>query len=258
LDVGGLARLALERAQAAREPIDVAPGVHDVLLQPAAVKEILEWLAFTAFGARSILDGTSPLAGRVGEAVFGENVTIVDDPISADGGSTPRPFDGWGVPSRPVVLVEGGVARGCVSDTITAARLGAPSTGHGPDPGDEDDPVPAHLRLAAGDAPRESLVARLERGLVVTRFHYVNGLLDTRRALMTGLTRDGVYRVEDGRVAGAARNLRWTQSIIEAFGRIEAISRETELVPTWWSAGSAFRVPALLVRGWTFDSAAGT
>ncbi len=259
LDPASVARRAFDRAERSRDPVDVEPGVYDVLLEPAAVSEVLEWLGVTTFGARTILDGTSAVAGRLGEKLFGENITIVDDPRSAADGAVPRPFDSEGVPSQRVVLVERGVARGYVSDTLTAARLGTRSTGHAPHIGEDfaEGPIPTHLRLEPGDVPRADLPKVLGRGLLVTRFHYVNGLLDTRNATMTGLTRDGLYVVKDGEPGRAARNLRWTQSMLEALGRVDAIARELRPVPTWWSEGSAFFAPAIVVRGWRFTGTAG-
>lgn len=266
-DVGALAvdqvaARACERAERAHDPIDLPAGRYDVVLSPAAVAELLEWLGSTAFHARAILDGTSALAGRLGERIMGENVTIIDDPRGVSG-ATPRSFDAEGVPSQPVVLIEHGVARGYVSDTQTARRLGgsSTSTGHAATISDElsGDPKPSHLVMqpTPGGLTRDELVARLGRGLLITRFHYVNGLVDTRRATMTGLTRDGLLWIENGEPRHAVRNLRWTQSILEAFSNIAEISGTTETLPTWWSQGGAFVAPSLLVRGWTFTGAAG-
>jgi PmbA protein len=136
----------------------------------------------------------------------------------------------------------------------TAAKLGAVSTGHAAPFGIEmgDEPVPANLVFLPGKDSVEDLIGRVERGLFVTRFHYVNGLLDTRRATMTGMTRDGTYLIEDGKLGRAVGNLRFTQSVLEALGRVGGIGRELQAIPTHWLMVGNYLCPALLLRGFTF------
>jgi predicted Zn-dependent protease len=230
------------------------PGEYDVVLEPHAVAELLEWLALTAFGARSLEDGSSALAGRTGERITGD-LTVYDDALGGEDGCPTAPFDAEGTPRRRVTFIDGGLAGEVVHDRGTAALMKAQSTGHAPPIGDElfdGGPIPQHLMLAAGDATVEDLIARVERGLLVSRFHYVNGLLDTRRALMTGMTRDGLWRIENGRVAGAAANQRWTESFLDAGRRVGGISRARQLVAGGLSE-CWFVCPTILVRGWKFS-----
>ena len=142
-----------------------------------------------------------------------------------------------------------------VHDRASAALARSRSTGHAPPIGDElfdGGPVPQHLMLAAGDATVDELVARVDRGLYVSRFHYVNGLLDTRRALMTGMTRDGLWRIEGGRIAGPVANQRWTESFLDAGRRVDGISRKRALIAGGLSE-CWFVCPTILVRGWKFS-----
>jgi len=217
------------------------------------VVELLEWLASIGFTSRSFEEETSFQFGRIGTPVTGD-VTIADDPACRSGVGIPSPFDWEGVTRRPVTFLEHGVARGVVHDLRSAAVAGCASTGHavGGGPFPDGHAAPAHVVLAPGRATREELLASMERGLWVTRFHYVNGMLDPRRAVMTGLTRDGTFRIADGKVAGAVTNLRFTDSVLEAFGRIGGIGRELRAVPTWWTELGAFAAPPLLVRGLVF------
>ena len=143
-----------------------------------------------------------------------------------------------------------------VHDRASAALAGTRSTGHAnPDrrrilrrrPG-----AACTSCVAGGDATVDELVARVERGLYVARFHYVNGLLDTRRALMTGMTRDGLWRIEGGKLAGPVANQRWTESFLDAGRRIDGLSRERALVAGGLSE-SWFVCPTMLVRGWKFS-----
>jgi predicted Zn-dependent protease len=225
-----------------------------VVLEPHAVAELCEWLALTSLGARAVEDGTSALAGRIGERLTGP-LTLYDDALGGEEGAPTAPFDAEGTPRRRVTFLDDGVARAVVHDRMSAQLMHAQSTGHAPPVGDElfdSGPVPQHLMLAGGDATVEQLIARVERGLMVSRFHYVNGLLDTRRALMTGMTRDGLWRIEGGRVAGPVANQRWTESFLDAGRRLDGISQKRALI-----AGSLsecwFVCPTILVRGWKFS-----
>jgi PmbA protein len=250
IDHERLCETACDKAELARGAVPLPPGEYDVVLEPAAVSEICEWLGFTAFSARSMEDGTSFFCGRLGERAMSEALTIADD--AAGRGSAP--FDAEGVAKRRVVLVERGVPRACVHDTLSAARAGTRSTGHALPLYDDmhEGQAAADLRVEPGDRTLDELIASVDRGLWVTRFHYVNGLLDPPRAMMTGLTRDGLFLIEGGKVRGAVRNLRWTQSVLEAFARIRGVGSEVRAVPTWWSSLGAFSSPAMLVERWTF------
>jgi predicted Zn-dependent protease len=251
-----LAVEACERAARGRDPIELPPGAYDVVLEPAAVAELLEWLALTSLGARAVEDGTSCLAGRAGERITGP-VTVYDDARTGEAGCPTAPFDAEGTPRTRVVLLDGGVARAPVHDRASAAAAGVASTGHAP-PLDEDlfdsGPVPQHLHLGAGDDDTAALLGRVERGLWVSRFHYVNGLLDTRRALMTGMTRDGLFLVENGQLGRGVRNLRWTEALLEALGRTGGVTRARQVVPAGLGP-SVLVCPTVLVRGWRFTGA---
>ncbi len=153
-----------------------------------------------------------------------------------------------------MVLVDGGVARAPVHDRGSAARAGVAPSGHATpivDDAFDAGAVPRHLHLAPGEDDVAALLARVERGLWVSRFHYVNGLLDTRRALMTGMTRDGLFVIEHGRVGRPVRNLRWTESILDAFARVAGITRARQVVSSGLT-DSHFVAPTMLLRAWRF------
>jgi PmbA protein len=254
-DHGALVDDAVARAARSRDAQPLVPGEYDVVLEPHAVAELLEWMALTSFGARAVEDGSSALAGRIGEALSGGALTVYDDALGGEDGAPTAPFDAEGTPRRRVTFLDGGVAREVVHDRGSAAIARTRSTGHAPPIGDDlfdGGPIPQHLMLAAGDATVDELVARVERGLYVSRFHYVNGLLDTRRALMTGMTRDGLWRIENGRIAGPVANQRWTESFLDAGRRLDGISRDRALVAGGLSE-CWFVCPTILVRGWKFS-----
>ncbi len=245
-----MAQRAQEFCRMNRDPRPITLGRYDVLLEPEAVAELVEWLSYIGFGAKQFDERTSFLTGRMGDPLMHPRMTIYDD--GADPRGLAMPFDFEGVPKRRVDLIQQGKAAGVVYDSAYARLHHTRSTGHAPAYDEHEGPLALNLFLTAGDAPRQDLLRRMERGLWVTRFHYVNGLLNTQEGLMTGLTRDGTFLVKRGKVAGAVKNLRFTQSILKAFSNILAVSREQERVADPAQGFSAVVAPALLIKNFTF------
>lgn len=251
IDAAAVARKAVATCRASRSPKEVEPGPREVVLAPAAVAEIFLWLSFIAFGSKAFEDGSSFLAGRIGERVMGENVTIVDDAL--DPACPGFAFDFEGTSRGRVALIDHGVARGVVHNRQSARRAGAVSTGHAlPPAAAADGSLPLNLHLEAGSEPVDGLIAGVEDGLLVTRFHYLNGLLEPRRALMTGMTRNGLLRIRKGRIAGGVKNLRFTDSMLEVFSRVTGIGSERTAVIVEGDAATAMYLPALRVARFTF------
>jgi len=252
LDLAALEERASGKALASREPRDLPAGRYDVVLEPAAVATLFTWLAFISFGAKSVEQGTSFLAGREGEPVMGEQVTIYDDGLEDP--ETATPFDVEGVPRGRVMLVHKGKAGKPVLDTFYAGRLGGVSTGHSSGPTGE--PLPLNLTMEGGEGSVEDLVRGMKRGLLVTRFHYVNGLLEPRKARMTGMTKDGTFLVENGEIVGPVQNLRFTESITEAFSRITGLSADRERHASWMTWTGGVTVPGVALKDFRFTSKA--
>ncbi len=246
----GLAERAWKFCRLNRNPKSIRMGRYDVLLEPEAVAELLEWLSFIGFGAKQVMERTSFLAGRMGEKLMKRSVSIVDD------GSHPEglvvPFDYEGIPKQTVSLIQDGVASEVVYDSQTAQLHRRDSTGHAGPFDEHEGPLATNLFMAPGPTPHSELLPSMEQGLWISRFHYVNGLLKPQEALMTGLTRDGTFLIRKGKVVGAVKNLRFTQSILEAFSKILAISKERRLIADPAQGLSATVVPALLIRDFTF------
>ena len=173
-------------------------------------------------------------------------MTIVDD--GRDPTGLPMAFDYEGVPKQRVTLLEQGVCRGVVYDSQTAARDGVASTGHGLPAPNPYGPFPLNQAMAAGTTPRDELLAGMGRGLLVTRFHYTNPV-HPKLAIVTGMTRDGTFLVEDGKVVGPVRNLRFTQSYLDAMAAVTAVTQERKTLKGF--LGGAV-VPALRLDAWTF------
>jgi predicted Zn-dependent protease len=151
-----------------------------------------------------------------------------------------------------VTLIDGGVAASLVYDFRAATAHGVEPTGHGLPAPSAEGALPMHLTLLPGQTPQAELVAGLERGLLVTRFHYTN-LVNLMETTITGMTRDGTFLVEDGRVVGAVRNLRFTQSVLEALSAVRAVGAETEMATE--DGYGAARAPALAIDRFAFSSA---
>lgn len=233
-----------------KDPKPLKLGKYDVLLEPEAVAELVEWLGFIGFGAKQVHERTSFMTGRLGDKIMGKQITLYDD--GADPRGLAVPFDLEGIPKRRVDLVRQGKASGIVYDSHYGKLYHHASTGHALPYDDFEGPMPANLFLAGGQTPRAEMLKRLERGLWITRFHYVSGLLDTQQALMTGLTRDGTFLVENGKVKGAVKNLRFTQPILEAFSKVAAVSKEQRLIADPAQGFSSVVCPALLLKDFTF------
>jgi PmbA protein len=240
---------AVDRAVRSAGAEDLEPGEYPVLLEPYAIGTILEYLSFISFSALTVQEGRSFM--ELGEQVMGPNVRIWDD--GCDPSGIPATMDFEGVDKRRVDIVSDGVASGLVHDTMTAHRAGTQSTGHGLPAPNTWGPLAWNLFMAPGSASREELLAGLDRGLWVTRFHYVN-IVHAKRAILTGMTKDGTFLVEGGKVVRPIRNLRFTQSIPEAFSRIAAIGADTRMVAAEYSGINA-RVPALLIDRFAFTGA---
>jgi PmbA protein len=256
LDLEAETARAIDFCLLGRNPGSLDVGNYDVVMEPTAAAELLEWLAMIAFAAPEFEQGTSPLAGRIGQRITGEHVTIVEDPLDPTELGLAVPFDREGVWRRRVPLVENGVAKTVLYDRTYAFRLGAASTGSAlaPDGAGGGGVGACSLHLEGGTAPNiDELVAGVDRGVYVCRLHYVNGLLEPRRAVMTGLTRDGCFKIEKGKIAGPIGNLRFTDSFLEGLARADGMTSTRSVVPTWWSDSGGCVVPALRIRAFQFN-----
>ena len=244
IDAATVGREAAEKARATENPVSIDPGDWSVVLEEYAVVDILSMLAYMGFSALAVQEERSFF--EPGKVIGSELVTIVDD--ATEPGAMPMAFDYEGVAKQRVVLVERGVCREVVWDTQTAARSGRRSTGHGLPAPNSFGPFPLNLVMSPGDATRDELIGGLERGLLVTRFHYTNPV-HPKLAIVTGMTRDGTFLVEGGRIVGPVRNLRFTQSYLAALAGTTAVGRERR---TLKGDFGGVLVPAVRIDGWTF------
>ena len=220
LDPVALAHSAAHKAVQSSEPRELESGRYTVILEPAAVLDLVGQM-FGDFSATAIHDGRSFLNDRVGKKIFGDNISIFDDvshPLQAG-----APFDGEGVGRKKLTLVENGVVRDIAYCRQAAARESAVPTGHGFPLPNEYGEAPANIVIAGGDTRVEEMVASADRAILVTRLWYIREV-DPYEKIFTGMTRDGTFLVENGRVTAGIRNFRFNQSLIEMLQNVEAMS----------------------------------
>jgi PmbA protein len=230
VDPEAVAQDAVEKADRTRGAAELEPGHYRAVLEPYAFAELLETFAYDSFGALGLLEERGFLAGRIGETVFDPKISIADDSLDPRG--LPKAFDFEGTPKQRVMLIENGVARGVVWDRATAARAGgdAASTGHAPPPGDRDlGPLPTALSVAGGEAESVDELAELVGdGIYVTRLHYLS-VVQPRDGVITGMTRDGTFRIRDGKIAEPLMNLRFTVAVPEMLRDVPGLTRNVSL-----------------------------
>lgn len=242
LDPHGTGERVLRKALDSAAPREVPAGEYDVILEPNAVAEMVAFLAPLGFSALAYGEGRSFLSGHLGERVTGERISIADD--AAHPLTLGLPFDFEGVPRQRVQLIDRGIGCGVVHETQTAAAAGVANTGHALQQPNAMGPMPANMVVAPGEDTLEEMIARTERGILVTRFWY-NRVVDPLQTIITGMTRDGTFWVENGKVVGGVRNLRFNMGVLDMLARADMIGREAVL-----SAGVV--APAMRVRGFRF------
>lgn len=246
IDPSAIGREAAERTAAMRDPIELPAGDYPVVLDHYATMDLALWLGVVGFNAQEVQEQQSFF--EPGKVVASPLISLADD--GTDPLGAPASFDYEGVAKQRVPLLEEGVCRAVVHDSKTAAADGVASTGHALPAPNPWGPYPFNLSMAPGDLSREEVIGGLERGLLVTRFHYTNAV-HPRQVRITGMTKDGLFLVEDGRVVAPVKNLRFTQSYLEALSTVEAVSRERRAVDGDDYLGTIV-VPALRIGSFRF------
>jgi len=231
VDPAETARAAVAKAERTRGAIELEPGTYATVFEPYAFAELLLYFAYDAFGALGLLEERSYASGRIGEKVFDERFALADDAVDPRG--LPKAFDFEGTPKRRVELVENGVLRSVLWDRATAKRAGGEqqTTGHAPPASMRHwGPVPYALSVAGGEAEStEELAELVGDGIYVTRLHYLS-IVNPREGVITGMTRDGTFRIRGGRVADPLVNLRFTVTVPDLLAELPGLTRDRVLV----------------------------
>ena len=242
LDVRGVAQRAIDKARASKTPVAIEPGRYTVIMEPQAVGDLVQLMIFY-MGAREADEGRSPFVkqeggSKVGERIVDQRVNIYSDP--ADPQLLAQPFDGQGLPLGRQEWVKDGVLQQLYYTRFWAQRSHKEATG-----------FPSSVKMAGSDQSVEQLIAGTERGVLVTRLWYLREV-DPRTILYTGLTRDGTFLVENGRISKAVRNFRFNDSPLFMLNNLDAFGRPERLAGT--EAGGDIVMPAVKAREFSFTS----
>lgn len=256
-DIDGLqpentADKAAKKCLLGRKKTQLTPGRYDVILEPAAVAELINWLNYIGFGAKSYLEETSFLYGKLGKQITGGGIDIYDS--GQDKNSLILPFDFEGSRRAKAYLIKNGIAQKPLTDSYYARLLKMRNTGHANFPDDTEGPLGYNLIMGGGNTDKEKMIESAKTAVLITRFHYVNGFLNTREAEMTGMTRDGTFLVEDGKIKCGLKDMRFNESILEAFSRIRHISREREIIADPLESLGSVYAPSIYIKGFNFIS----
>jgi predicted Zn-dependent protease len=249
VDAEAIGREAVDKTARAQHPRKIEPGEYTVVVDPYVTADLIQMLNLTGMSAQAVQEGRSWMNDRIGQPIMSPLVSIWDD--GHDLAGIPLPFDFEGVPRRRVQIVERGVVCGPVYDRATAKKDGRESTGHATPPNMRfvSGPLAFNLFVAAGDSSIDDMIRSTERGLYITRFWYTRPV-HPRDCIVTGMTRDGLYRIENGERTYAVKNLRFTQSYVAALANVQAVSRERRTLAEEF--GGARRVPALKIEAFNF------
>ncbi len=253
LNIDSLAKEAIEKASQG-EPIQIKPGEYEVILEPYAVSELLSFLGYLGFHALAVQEDRSFFCNQFAKKMVDEKVTIYDDGLDPQGLQVP--FDFEGIPKQKVVFFEDGIAKGATYDSFTAGREGKSSTGHALIAPNTEGPIPINLFMKEGNSSLEEMIRSVRRGIYVTRFHYIN-VVEPMKAVLTGMTRDGTFLIEEGEIKSPIKNLRFTESVLKALSQVSAISKDRRVC----SEGTVYSrrfvtgvvAPAIKVDGFNFS-----
>jgi predicted Zn-dependent protease len=234
VDPAALAARAVEKARRSAAPKALEPGVYPVILEPAAVAEYLSFLIWS-MGAKPADEGRSCMTGKLGAALASPSVTLASDPARA--GCETVPFLEDGLPAPRTRWIDGGTCRQLVTSRFWGQKTGKPVTG-----------APSNLILEGGKTSLDDMIRDTERGVLVTRFWYIR-FVDPMSLLLTGMTRDGLFWIEDGKIRHGLKNMRFNESPLRTFKHVEALGPCTlagEYLPAF--------VPPVKVSQFTFSS----
>ncbi len=239
----------LETAFKNVEQIEIEPGVYTVILSPEAVAEILNYAGYTAFNGKMIMEGKSFVCHNQGKKIFPKTITVSDDPF--DELTMPIPFDLVGYPREKIDLIKDGIIKDGVYDHLTALKYNRKCTGNTLPPEHASfGALPFNLVMEKGSNSVEEMISSTKKGIYISRFHYVN-ILNPMSVQLTGMTRDGTFLIEDGKIARAIKNMRFNTSVVDMLKAVDMISKERQTKSGFVGPAVA---PYLRTNNFTFSS----
>lgn len=253
IDPESIGREAIAKAKRGRGPRPIQPGEYPIVVDPYVTEDLLSMMNLNGMGGLAVLEGRSWMNDRLGSQALSPLVSIWDDGLDSQG--IPLPFDSEGVPKRRVEIVTNGVVKNPVYDRSIARKAGTVTTGHALPPNlppymRNYGPIALNLFMAAGNTSLDEMIRSTEKGLYITRFWYTR-LVHPRDCIVTGMTRDGVFMIENGEITYPVKNLRFTQSYVQALAAVEAVGKESRLLITE-NGSRATSVPALKMSSFRF------
>lgn len=242
-----IAKTARDKALKSKKPKEIPAGDYEVILEPAALDEVLFYFSWLGPNARVYYEEASFLTGKLGKRVFSEKLSISEDAYDPRGYAIA--FDFEGVPKKSLPIVEKGVFKNIVYDSYHAQKHKGEQTGHALPAPNTWGPIPAHLRIEPGAKTIEEMIKDVKKGLLITRFWYIR-MLHPKLMNITGMTRDGTFLVKNGEIVGPVKNMRFTQSIPDAFSNIISVGKNLKLEASY---GQSNLVPAMHIGSWHFS-----
>lgn len=239
----------LETALKNVEQMEIDPGVYTVILSPEAVAEILNYAGYTAFNGKMIMEGKSFICHNQDKKIFPETITVSDDPL--DELTMSLPFDLVGYPREKTDLIKNGVVKDGVYDHLTALKYNRKCTGNTLSPESASfGALPFNLAMKEGNSTIDEMISGTKKGIYISRFHYVN-ILNPMSVQLTGMTRDGTFLIEDGKLGRAIKNMRFNTSVVDMLKAVDMISKEKQTKEGFIGPTVA---PYLRTNNFTFSS----
>jgi len=249
INVQNILEESLEVAKMAQNPVSIEPGKYEVILTPYAVSEFLSSMKYLSLSAKNIEEGTSFMKGHFGEKMFPDLITLFDDGLNDE--TLKMGFDFEGVPKKKVTFVENGVIGDVVYDSFYAYKEGKEPTGHSLPQPNELGAYPMNFFVGKGGSTVEEMISHVEKGLFVQRFWYTNPM-EPVTLLITGMTRDGLFLIENGKITKPVKHMRFTESILNAFNNCLEISNISKII---YEDGAVTTAPYMRIKDFNFTSA---
>ena len=230
IDPDQMANRAADKAVRSIDPIKLETGPYTIIMEPAAVGQMVLLFSFLGFGCKTFISRRSFMSGNIGKPIVGGNITLTEDPYNDQ--MQGMPFDFEGVPRQQVDLISNGIARGVVWNSYYAGIAQRNSTGHAHPAYKTFSPYPKYMVMEGGKTPLQEMISSVERGVYITHFWYVN-YLNPMMTMVTGTTIDGTFLIENGRITKPIVNMRMAQSIQEMLKHCSMVSTERELYPQY-------------------------
>ena len=245
LDIEKFFELPLKRLEYYKNNKKIESGKYRVILEPHAVGDMLGYLSYMTFSGKPYVEKQSYITDKLGEKITGENITLYDD--YNDKMTIGIPYDGELNERKKIAFIENGIARNIALDTKWAKKLGKESNGHALFGWDL--PICTNIIMKTGDKSLSDMITEAKNALLITRFNYTNNV-NQKKTMYTGMTRNGVYRIESGKIVGTTNNMRFTINIMEALKNVLAIGKELHYNSSGWFGG--ILVPALMIDNFNF------